>query len=216
MIRRTGRGAVRRRVTSWSAVAVAALVVTVGSGCGVGGDRGVEFGHLRDLARRVEGGGAECPLDIPESAIRPATVAHDAPILPLRGDGPAAQGFVGTEGPTDGVVRISCRYRVEKLSVRIALVGVPKGHAIADFGDRLTRRASGATVLTFIDVNGELPVGRARSLPGTPPAAFTRVKAAKGDVALVLSIDRLDTSAELPDDADVRRKAVEVAASLSA
>lgn len=190
-------------------------VVTTTTACGVGGNRGVEVGHLRDLARRVDGGGTECPLAIPATLLRPSTVAEDAPILPLRDDAPASNGFVGSEAPRDGHVKIVCRYAIGGLAVRVAVVGVPSGPAVAEFADELAERGDAAVVLTFIDRTAQLPIGTARALPAGPPAAFTRVRAATGDVALLLEVDRSGADSRLPTIADVRSDAVAIARSLA-
>ncbi|HET8929349.1 MAG TPA: hypothetical protein VFN21_01705 [Acidimicrobiales bacterium] len=192
-----------------------ALLVALGAGCGLENKRGVELGHLRDLARRVEGGGAECPLAIPARLLRPSTVDPETPVEPLRVGVPGAVGVVGDGLPTDESVTVTCRYRADDVSVTLAVAGVSEGHAIAVFGDRLAKRGDGATVLPFIDVNGELPVGRASALPGEPPAAFTRVSAATGDIALVLSVDRLDADARIPAVGEIERNAVDIAATLA-
>lgn len=196
-------------------VVIVAMLVALGAGCGLESKRGVELGHLRDLARRIEGGGAECPLAIPTRLLRPSTVDPETPVVPLRVGGPGADGVIGDGLPSDESVTITCRYRADDVSVTLAVAGVSEGHAIAVFGDRLAKRGDGATVLPFIDVNAELPVGRARALPGKPPAAFARVAAATGDIALVLSVDRLDAAASLPSVDEVERAAAEIAATLA-
>lgn len=193
-----------------------AFVMIIVAGCGVQARRGVEIGHLRDLARRVEGGGAECPLAIRPDMLRPATVDDDAEIIPLRTeDRPGSEGFVGEGLPTKDSVRIICRFETGGLAVTLDVVGVTKGHAIGVLADQMSKRGDAATVLTFIDVNGDLAVGRARGLPGAPPAAFARVAAATGDIALVLSVDRIDPKAQLPKVSDVERDAESIAAALS-
>lgn len=216
--RRARHGAAGSRRPTRYRRAVLAVVVTTAvvlAGCGLESRRGVELGHLRDLARRVEGGGAGCPLSIPRGLLRPATVEADTPIVPLRDDGPGSVGTIGDGLPTPESVRIVCRHQIGGLAVTLDVVGVTEGHAIAVLADRLADRGDGATVLTFIDVNGELPVGRARGLPGTPPAAFARVAAATGDIAIVLDVDRLDEGVRLPSVAQVEQDAVTIAAALA-
>lgn len=192
---------------------VLAVLATVG--CGAADSRGVELGHLRGLARRVEGGGVECPLSIPDRVLRPSTVDADEPIVPYRTGGPGAMGTVGRTGATKGHVRITCRYRMGDVVVTVDVAGVPKGHAVGEFTDRLSRRADRATVLTFVDVNAGLPVGQVRALPGEPPAAFARVGAASGDVAVIYSVEPLEKGATLPDHAEVDQTALAIARSLA-
>lgn len=194
------------------AVCVLAMIVVVG--CGAADTRGVELGHLRGLARRVEGGGVECPLSIPDDLLRPSTVPADEPVVPFRTDGPGSKGTLGTEGATKGRVRITCRYRMGNVVVTVDVAGVPKGHAIGEFADRLSSRTDRAGVFTFVDVNADLPVGKVRTLPGTSPAAFARVSAASGDVAVIYSVDPLEKGAVLPDSAEVDKTTLAIAKNL--
>jgi hypothetical protein len=196
-------------------LATAVLVVASCVGCGFENKRGVEPAHLRDLARRVEGGGAECPLSIPSKLLRPSTVARDTPVVPLRTDGPGSDGVVGKGLPTRDSATISCRYQADDVAVTLTVAAVPQGHAIAVFADRLAERGDTPTVLTFIDVNGDLPVGRSRALPGRPPAAFARGAAATGDIALVLGVDRIEPVAELPPVAEFEADATAIAGALA-
>ncbi len=202
----------RPRGVGLAAVLTAVLVVAA---CGLEAKRGVEIGHLRDLAERVQGGGAECPLAIAPEHLRFSTVDDDTPIVPLRLGGPGSMGVIGDGLPTDDSVRITCRYRVADLAVTVDVAAVTEGNAIAVFSDRLGRRGEGAVVLPFIDEHERLAVGRAAVLPGDPPGAFARVQAATGDVAVVLSVDRLDEKATLPDADEVRSDAVAIAARLA-
>lgn len=196
-------------------LAVLLVVVATLAACGVTQGNGIELGHLRDLARRVEGGGAECPLALADSLIRPSTVDPESPVTPRREGGPAADGVIGKGLPTHNSVKITCRYDVGGLAVTLVVVGVEKGRAIASFGDVLSKRATTSAVLTFIDANATLPVGGFGSLPGTTPGAFTRVHAASGDVALVVIVERPQGDTPLPGDAEVGRMAVAIARSLN-
>ncbi len=209
---------VRRRATRGGSVGAAfavAMAVVVLAGCGLTSKRGVELGQLRELARRVEGGGAECPMSLPARHLRPSTVDPDAPVVPQRTGGPGSDAVIGDGLPSGDDVRITCRYAVGDATVTVEVVGVTRGHAISGFADALKKRGDGGVVLTFIDVNASLPVGRASSLPGEPPAAFARVAAATGDVALVLSVGRTAPDAALPSRAEVERNAEAIAAALA-
>ncbi len=194
---------------------VATVVATLLAGCGATADRGIELGQLRDLARRVDTGGAECPLTLPASALRPSTVARNATILPFRSGTAASQGVVGDGLPTSDSVRITCRYAVDDLRVDLVVLGVPHGHALAGFADQLTARAGRATALTFIDANAGLGVGKARALPGNPPGAFARVAAAKGDVGLLVSAQARRPGARVPTPAAVAKMAQRIATALA-
>jgi len=191
------------------------LALLLVAGCGLTSKRGVELAQLRDLARRVVGGGAECPLSLPERELRPSTVDREAAVVPLRTGGPGADGVIGDGLPGGDDVRITCRFAAADTAVTVEVVGVTKGHAISGFADDLKKRGDGGTVLTFIDVHANLPVGRASALPGEPPAAFARVAAATGDIALVLSVDRIEPDASLPSEAEVVRRAGSIAAALA-
>ena len=208
------RRSIRSRRIRGSVVATVMLVAALVAGCGAGRKSGLELDQLRSLAKRVEGGGVECPLAISDSLLRPSTVDADTPVLPLRIGGSGSDGVIDKGLRTRGAVEVTCRYSIGANSVTLVVAGVRQGHAITEFADRISKRGDGATALTFIDVNGDLPVGRAASLPGKPPAAFTRLKAASGDVALVLSIDRLKAGAQLPTSTEVDRKARAIARAL--
>jgi hypothetical protein len=205
----------RRAARGGSVVLSVLLALAAVAGCGLASKRGVELGQLRDLARRVEGGGAECPMSLPERHLRPSTVDRDAPVVPLRTGGHGSDAAIGEGLPGDDDVRITCRYAIGDATVTVEVVGVTKGHAITAFADDLKQRGDGGSVLTFIDVNANLPVGRASTLPGEPPAAFARVAAATGDVALVLSVGRAEPDAALPTKAEVERNAEAIAAALA-
>ncbi len=195
--------------------AVLAAVVLLGA-CGITDNRGVELGHLRDLARRVEGGGVECPLAVPASAIRPTGVEPDAPIVPLRNDLPGSEGTIGGDDlPTDDSVRIMCRWSVQGHAVTLVVVGVDRGRAIASFAPEWEARDTTGEVSAFLNVNARLPVGEAAVLPGEPPAAFTRVRASHGDVALILSVDTVADDAPAPDADGVDEHAVAIARALA-
>lgn len=212
----TSRGGAPQRVAArWirdrRVVPVMLAVVTLAA-CGVADNRGVELGHLRDLARRVEGGGVECPLAIPPVDIRPPGVEPDAPIVPLRHGGPGSEGTIGGDDlPTGNSVRIMCRWSVQDRAVTLVVVGVDRGHAAATFLPELETRGDAGEVASFLDVNARLPVGRAASLPGDPPAAFSRVQAARGDVALVVTVDGDEQAVALPDGKAMRKRAVALA-----
>lgn len=212
----TRRRSVRPR---WlpGAVATATCVVLLVTSCGVTDSRGVELGHLRDLARRVEGGGVECPLAIPPGDIRPPGAAADAAIVPLRDEEtPGSDGTIGGDDlPTEDSVRIMCRWSVEGRAVTLVVVGVNRGHALASFATELVDRGDQTVVLPFIDVNARLPVGRAAVLPGEPPGAFTRVRASSGDVALTLTVDALLPGVTLPDPAELESRALGIGRSLA-
>lgn len=193
--------------------ALLAVVVLLGA-CGVADNRGVELGHLRDLARRVEGGGVECPLAIPHAALRPAGVDADAPVLPLRQGGPGSDGVIGGDDlPGEDSVKIMCRWSIQDRAVILEVIGVKGEHAIASFD--LAERGDTADVLDFLEVNARLPLGEAIVLPGDPPAAFSRVRASHGDVALVLTVDAETDRVTLPDDDQLEQMAVGIAHALA-
>ena len=174
------------------------------------------------LARRVQGGGVECPISISPSLLRPSTVPDDATILPFRIDGSGAMGVVGHEAPDVTLpdansVQITCRYKVDALRVDVVILGVPRGHAIAGLLQTF-RRVSGlpsSELTPFFDANAQLPVGRARAVPGKGRAAFTRVAASKGDVGLVVAVSTTDPKVALPGGDEVAATTVKFARALA-
>lgn len=201
----------RRRVLAASVVSV---LVMVSLGCSSRSHEGVEIGELVTLAKRVDGGGAECPLSISDRLLRPSTVDPATPVLPLRTGGPGSDGTIVKVGSSVRSVRIRCRYAIGGVAVTVVVAGATSGPAIGVLGDELTRRGDTPTVLRFIGQNKALAFGAARSLPGSPPGAFTRTPAATGDVALIVEADRLQPAAHLPDDAEIRDQAIGIARAL--
>ena len=208
-----------RRPLVTGLVLVAILVL---AGCGAAPRRGVELGNLRTLARRVEGGGVECPISIAPSLLRPSTVPSDSTILPFRIDGSGAVGVVGQEAPDVTLpdadsVQITCRYKIDALRVDVVILGVPRGNAISGLLPTF-RRVSGLSVsqLTpFLYTNAQLPVGRSGTVPGKGRAAYSRVSAARGDVGLVFAVATTDERVALPDDDEVAATARKVARALA-
>lgn len=197
-------------------VGVILAVVVVANACGLPDSRGVELGHLRGLAERVEGGGVECPLAIPRADIRPPGVAADAAIVPARENGPGSDAKIGGETlPTADSVWIMCRWLVEDREVTLVVVGVNEGHAAASLAPDLDARGDAADTLTFLTVNAELPVGRAAPLTGDPPGVFTRVQASHGDVALVLTVDAAGDDVTLPRPGELEPDALAIADTLA-
>lgn len=207
-----GRFRLGRGVLRYVALGV---IVGVLAGCGLATQRGVELGQLRDLARRVEGGGAECPLAVPARLLRPSTVDRDEPVVALRVGGPGADGAVGKGLSSDDDVRITCRFTTGDAAITLDIVGVTRGHAIGAFTEQLKKRGDSADVVSFVDVNATLPIGRSSPLPGEPPAAFARVAAAQGDIALVLSVEGTTDTAKLPPVGEVEERASAIALDLA-
>lgn len=201
---------------------VAAVALVVLAGCGTAPRRGAELGSLRTLARRVQGGGVECPISISPSLLRPSTVPKDATILPFRIDGSGADGIVGHESPDVTLpdaksVQITCRFKVDALRVDVVILGVPSGHAIAGL-QQTFRRVSGLTaaeLAPYFDANAQLPVGRAIAVPGKGRAAFTRVAAARGDVGLVVAVSTTDPKVAVPDAAELSATTVKIARAIA-
>ena len=173
---------------------------------------GLSVGDLRTIARRVQGGGAECPLSIPAALLRPSTVP---PVLPVRPDtsnpSHAAVGTLGSDRPGSSLARhdgvlLVCRYLAGRVRVTVRVAGVGKGHAAAQlFGTAMAlgklHPAQGAT---FLDTVVHLQDGTAAPLPGNAHAAFAAVAGDRSSVALLLSVSvangagtRLPTSADL-------------------
>lgn len=205
-----------------AAGAVLACAVVLTAGCGASSKRGVEVGGLRTYARRVQGGGAECPISFPPSLLRTSTVPADATILPFRIDGMGAVGIVGHDDPTVTLpgaddVEITCRFKVDALRIDIVIQGVPKGHAIAGMLPTFLRITGLAApeLAPFFATNADLPVGRAQMLPGKGHGAYTRVRAAAGDVGLVYGVSTTDPKVKLPPDGEITAKAVALARSVA-
>ncbi len=188
-----------------------ALVVSLLNGCGTPTKHGMELAKLRDVAQRVEGGGVECPLAIPNALLRPEKVADDAPVLPFRSDGVSAQGVIGEGLPTKDSVRIWCTYAIAGQRVDLVVLGVPKGHALAGLLSALKFVTDPVGALTFISANSDAPVGDARVIPAKNPAAFVRVAASSGDLALMLWVTRIDAKAPLPTSDAVADQAAKIA-----
>lgn len=208
----------RRRIAG-GLISVATLLL---ASCGAAPHNGVALGNLRTLARRVQGGGVECPISLAPSLLRPSTVPSDATILPFRIDGSGAVGVVGHEGPDMTLpdkdsVEITCRFKVDALRVDVVILGVPRGHAIAGLMPTFQRVSglSASELTPFLDANAQTPVGRARTVPGKGRAAFARVPAANGDVGLVYSVASTDPRAAVPDNDEVAATTVRVARALA-
>lgn len=187
------------------------LVVSLLNCCGTPTKQGMELAKLRDIAQRVEGGGVECPLAIPNALLRPDKVANNAPVLPFRSDGVSAQGVIGEGLPTKDSVRIWCTYAIGGLRVDLVVLGVPKGHALAGLLSTLKFVTDPVGALTFISANSDAPVGAARVIPAKNPAAFVRVAASSGDIGLMLWVTRTDAKAKLPSNDAVANQATRIA-----
>lgn len=181
---------------------------------------GLSAGDLRTIARRVEGGGSECPLSIPTAVLRPGTVAPDVAVRPdISNPSHASVGTLGSSSPgsslakDDGVLLV-CRYLAGSVRVTVRVVGVGKGQASAHlFGTILAlgklSRAQGAT---FLDTAVHLPNGAAAPLPGHANAAFAAVAGDRSSVALVLSVSDVNgAKTPLPTSADLVAPAAAIA-----
>jgi hypothetical protein len=181
---------------------------------------GLAVGDLRTIARRVEGGGSECPLSIPSAVLRPGTVARTVPVRPdTSNPSHASVGTLGSSAPgsslakDDGVLLV-CRYVAGSVRVTVRVVGVGKGQASAHlFGTILAlgklSRAQGAT---FLDTAVHLSNGAAAPLPGRAHAAFAAVAGDRSNVALLLSVSDVNgAKTPLPTSADLVAPAAAIA-----
>lgn len=211
----TPRGAIR--TVAWVTFA---LVVAVG--CGTTDQTGTRLGDLRTAARRVEGGGVECPIAFPPALLRPSSVERDAVVLPDRSDGHGSIGTIvdehdATEDARVGDVTIVCTYKVGTLRVDIAIAGVSKGQAVSGMLPAIAHDAAVpvATLLPFAASSAELQPGQSMIVPGRGKVAFAKVESATGDVGLALAISSLDGKTPLPDDHEIEAMAAALAASLA-
>ena len=195
------------------------VLLLAGAAC-ASSSSGLSVGDLRTIARRVQGGGSECPLSIPSAVLRPGTVARTVPVRPdVSNPSHASVGTLGSSSPgtslakDDGVVLV-CRYLAGSVRVTVRVVGVAKGQASAHlFGTILAlgklSRAQGAT---FLDTAVHLPNGAAAPLPGRSNAAFAAVAGDRSNVALVLSVSDVNGGgAPLPTSADLVAPAAAIA-----
>ncbi len=204
-----------RSKVRWSGPVGVLVAVALCAGCGFSSHRGVELGSLRESARRIEGGGVECPLAIDATLLRPATVPADAPVLPYRTNGDSSHASIGSGLPTPDSVKIACAYAIGGLRVELAVIGVTKGHAAAAFVGMFTHLAGKPDALAFIDANAQAPIDDPRTVPGKNPGAFVRVEAANGDVGLVIVVSRVDTGTKLPSTRQVADQARRIAHALA-
>lgn len=212
-----------------SAVALVTAALALLVGCGTASQTGIRLGDLRTAARRVEGGGVECPLSISPALLRPSAVAVDAVVLPDRTGGYGADGTIGTSsgqgqgqgqgsgpgGPDD--VLITCAFRVGTVRIDLAIAGVTKGQAVTGLLHAIARQAAvpAATLIPFAARTADLHDGQAMVVPGRGAVAYAKVESASGDVGLVLAVSSRDGKTPLPDDAELTRMARRLAQTLS-
>jgi hypothetical protein len=189
-----GRGP--RRAARHLALAPALAALLLASSACAASQSGLSVGDLRTIARRVDGGGAECPLSIPAAVLRPSTVSASVPVRPdISNPSHASVGTIGSDVPGSGLARddgvlLVCRYLAGPVRVTVRVVGVGKGQASAHlFGTMLAlgkmSRSQGAA---FLDTVVHLPHGAAAPLPPRAHAAFAVVAGDRSNVALLLSV----------------------------
>ncbi len=214
----------RSRGRSAGALVVAALALLVG--CGTTNQTGIRLGDLRTAARRVEGGGVECPLSISPALLRPSAVAADAVVLPDRSGGHGSVGTIGGStspgsgsgsGSGDEDVRITCAFRVGTMRVDLAVAGVAKGQAVTGLLSTMAHDAAVPTakLIPFAARTADLRDGQAMVVPGRGSVAYAKLDAATGDVGLALAVSSLDGKTPLPDDNEITHMARTLAQSLS-
>lgn len=202
-------------------LALVVSVVVLGS-CVAEPTRQFQIGDLTNAARRVDGGGAECPLRFDREILRPPGVSAASIISPLRIDGSAARGTIGEDRPeTDlgrrGGVQVDCWFRVTTLRVDVSVVAVRDGRAVAQLATRLEQHAgvSSAEIATFISASVDLAPGTAEAVPGGGAVAFARVASGDSDMGLLVAYQAIDGRGTPPAGAAVARIATSLAADLA-
>lgn len=190
--------------------------------CGADAGSGIEIGDITTTAKRVNGGGAGCPLRFDTEILRPSSVPASSIISPLRVASNASMGTIGSEHPGTPLaarrgVEIDCWFKVRTLRIDVSLVGVAKGTALLQLATRLQQlsHSTNADLLAFLDANGDLHAGDARVVPGKGSVAYASVAATKGNVGLLVAYSPIDGRGTLPDADELRSTTRRLASALA-
>ncbi len=189
-----------------------ALVMAVALACVPGAARGLDFGDVSTVAKRVVGGGAECPLRFDRDLLMPSGASSDSIIVPLRVAGNASRGTIGADKPESSLgkrrgIQVDCWFRIGTLQVDVALVAVREGKALAQLATRLEQHSEStpAEIATFISVNAQLQPNDAVAVPGKGSVAFTQVSSVDCDLGLLVAYHPIDGKGTPPDARELER-----------
>lgn len=180
------------------------------------------MGDLNTYARRVNGGGIECPLRFDSGLLRPAATPRNAIIAPLRLDGFGSMGTIGSEHPGTPLaqrkgIQIDCWFQIDTTRVDLSLVGVRNGKALGQLAAPLQKlsQATPAQLLTFIDVNAKMGPGHVQVMPGSGAVAYSPIKGSGADIGLLVGYSPLAAGAVVPKQSELRSITLRVASALA-
>lgn len=174
------------------AVALFTLVALVSAAC-AGNPGGTSIGELRTVAKRVVGGGAECPLAIDvAAALRPH--GFTGVVQPDQTNrAHASDAVIGADSPDSPLaevqgVRVTCRFLAGPQRVTLVVVGVEKGHALSSLlGEvALFGGATKVDAAAFVNLMVDRRAGEARAVPGPGLAAAAPVATSDSSSQAVL------------------------------
>lgn len=184
-----------------SASALALLLVSCASPKG-----GTSLGELRGVARRVKGGGAECPLALDVSRAMHAIGFDGVVVADQRNPAHASDGLIGaddtgSELASVGGVRVSCRFLFAGQRLTVVVVGVDRGHALSTaLGDlRQLGGVSDAEAAAFVNLMVDRRAADPQMLGSAHLAAVAKVATSDGsDQAVIVAVSPPPTSGGAP------------------
>lgn len=202
--------------------ALAILACALASACVAEPTRQLSAKDLENVAMRVRGGGAECPLRFDREHLRPREVSPDSIISPLRVAGHAAMGTIGKDKPESSLgrregVQVDCWFRLANMRIDVSVVAVRDGKALAQLATRLEQhaKATPADMATFISAYADLAAGTAQAVPGKGSVAFARVSSGDSDMGLLVAYNKIDGKGSPPANDEVARHAQQIAVDLA-
>lgn len=182
----------RRFLHPARAAVLLTCVALLGVAC-AGNPVGTSLGELRTAAKRVVGGGAECPLTIDvAAALRPQ--GFTGVVQPDQANrAHAAAAEIGDDDPDSPLaevhgVRVVCRFIAGPQRIALVVVGVEKGHALSAALDEVAL-LGGITkpdAAAFVNLMVDRRAGEARAVPGPGLAAVAHVATADSSSQVIL------------------------------